>query len=140
MVSGNWRPSERSTRASPRKAAIGEASRVADITTRRRSGRFVRTRRRSSASARSLEMTFVELIEHDGGDPVQGGVGQEAPRQHAFGKEAQPGLGAGDLFEADLVANGTADALSQFGGDEAGRQTRRQTPRLQYEHVPIRDL
>ena len=74
----------------PGNAATGAASSVADMASRRRSGRRPRCRRRSRASARSpsrwrswnSSSTTVPT-------PGERRVAQQAPREHAFGEEAQ---------------------------------------------------
>ena len=39
----------------------------------------------------------------------EGGVGEQAAGEDAFGDEAEAGARAADIFEADLVADGVAD-------------------------------
>ena len=72
----------------------------------------------------AVEVALVELVQHDGVDAAQGGVGEQATREDAFGDEAEARARAGDLVEADLVADGVADLLAEFGGDAARGEAR----------------
>ncbi len=67
----------------------------------------------------AFEMALVELIEDDGVDALERGIGDEAAGEDAFGHEAQAGVGAGALFEADLVPDGFADDFAKLRGDPA---------------------
>jgi hypothetical protein len=75
-------------------------------------------------------MALVKLVEYHGGDARERGIGEQAAGEHTFGEETQPGMRAGDLFEADLVADGGADGFAAFGGYEARGQARGQAAGL----------
>lgn len=70
----------------------------------------------------TFEVTFVKFIEDDGGGAIEARIAEEAAGEDAFGEKAQPRGGAGDIFEADLVAYSGADGFAAFGGYEAGGQ------------------
>jgi hypothetical protein len=79
----------------------------------------------------AIEMAFVELIEDDGVDALERGVGEEAAGEDAFGDEAEAGAGADPFFEADLVADGFAGLLGPFKGDAPGGETSGDAARLE---------
>ena len=86
VSTGKARPSAVRIGASPISAATGAASRVADITRSRRSGRSAA--RTSSASARprsACSAALVELVEDQAADAGQVRVGLDHPGQDAFG-------------------------------------------------------
>lgn len=67
-----------------------------------------------------FEVTLVKFVEDDGGDVAEGGVLGDAAGEHTFGEETEAGAGAGDFFEADLVADGLAELFAEFERDAAG--------------------
>ena len=76
-----------------------------------------------------FEVALVEFVENNGGDAAEGWVGDEAAGENAFGEETQARFRTGDLFEANLVADGFAGLFAHFeshaarghaGGDAAG--------------------
>ena len=67
-----------------------------------------------------FEVTLVELVEDDGADAVEVGVGEKAPCQNTFGQETEAGSWAGDLFKSNLVADGFAEFFAKLLGDAAG--------------------
>jgi hypothetical protein len=67
-----------------------------------------------------IEVALMKFVEDDDVDAAQVRVGHEAAGEDAFGEEAEAGAGSGDVFEADLIADGFAEALAQFGGDASG--------------------
>jgi hypothetical protein len=83
----------------------------------------------------SFEMALVELIEDDGGGALEARVAKEAAGEDTFGEKAQARGGAGDIFEADLVAHGGSDGLAAFGGDEAGGEAGGQAAGFEDEHL-----
>ena len=107
------RPSERSARRRRGSAATGAASSVADMTTSFRSGRRgalepAQEREREVA----VEVALVELVEDDRADRRERGVGEEPPGEEPLGDEADPRPRAGDLLEADLVADASRPTRS----------------------------
>ncbi len=83
----------------------------------------------------AFEVALVEFVEYDATDLVQARVAEEAAREDAFGEEAQAGLRAGHIFEADLIADGGADGLVALGGDEAGGEAGGEAARLEDEDL-----
>ena len=73
-----------------------------------------------------IEMPLMKLVQDHRADAGQRGIGQQPPRQHAFGQEPQARARTADVFEAHLIADGFADALAEFAGDAPGRHARRQ--------------
>ena len=71
---------------------------------------------------------LVKLVEHDGRDAPQLGIGEQAPHEQPLGHEPQPGPGAAGLVEADAVADDLADPLPALGGHPSSGQARRQPP------------
>ena len=69
----------------PRNAATGPASRVADITTRSRSGATSSPNLAQQGQGQvGLQVALVELVEDDGADRLEEGVGQELAGQDAL--------------------------------------------------------
>jgi len=82
-------------------------------------------------------MALVKLVEDERRHAAQLGVANHLPQQQALGDEADAGAGAGDIFEADLVANLAAQAGPPLPGDPRRQQPRRQPPRLQDDHLAL---
>ena len=66
-------------------------------------------------------MPLVELVNHDGGHALQVRVGNQAPREYAFGHESQPRAWAARLFKPDVVSDCLANFLVEFPRDSARR-------------------
>ena len=66
-----------------------------------------------------FEVAFVEFVEDHDADAFEFGIGHHAAGENAFGEEAEARFRAGDLFEADLVADSFADAFGEFGSHAA---------------------
>jgi hypothetical protein len=82
-------------------------------------------------------MALVEFVEHDGADASEVWVTGEAAVEDAFGHVAQPGLGAGEVFKAHLVADAFADALATFAGDATCGEARCEASWFEYDDVAI---
>ena len=85
----------------------------------------------------AVQVALVELVEQDGADAGEGGLGEEAAQQQPLGDEADAGARRGDVLEADLVADRLAGPLAQLLGHPPGRQPGRQAPRLQHHHLAL---
>lgn len=59
-----------------------------------------------------IEVAFVKFVEDDDAGVAEEGVGEKAAVEDAFGDESDAGAGAGDVFEADLVADGVAELFA----------------------------
>ena len=89
-------------------------SAVADIASRRRSGRSMRCRSRHKASAEvGFERAFMDFVQDHGRDAVQPGIGLQAAEQQALGDDLDAGFGGSSAVEAGAVADGAADWLTQ---------------------------
>lgn len=71
----------------------------------------------------AFQVALVEFVEDDGSHVSKSGIGKQAAGEDAFGEEAQAGGGPGNLFEANLVADGGANGFPVLGGNEAGGET-----------------
>ena len=85
----------------------------------------------------ALEVPLVEFVEHHAADALQIGIREQAAREHAFGKESQARVRAGDLFEAHLVADRVTQRLAPLRRHVSRRQTGRHTARLEHQHLAI---
>ncbi len=85
----------------------------------------------------AVEMPFVEFVEDQGRDPGQQRIVEHLPEQDAFRDEFDAGGGAGDPFEADLVADLASERASHFLGDPAGEQSRGEPAWLQHDHLAV---
>ena len=85
----------------------------------------------------AVKVAFVKLVEDERGNAAQLRVLKHLPQQHAFGNETDARVGAGDVLEANLVADFAAKLGLAFPGDTRGQQTRRQPARLQDHDLPV---
>ena len=67
-----------------------------------------------------FEAALVHLVQQDGGDALERGIGDEAADQQAVGHHLDPGGGADRAVDAGAVADGLADGLVQQGGHAGG--------------------
>ena len=135
---GKLRPGTSRTGQSPRNRATGSASRVADITTRIRSGRTSRRTSREQGDRQvAVDAPLVELVEHDGADAFQEGVGQELTVEDALGLDPQAGRRGDPPLEADLVADLAAQAPALLLGDPGGDGPGRDPAGLEHDHARI---
>jgi hypothetical protein len=88
----------------------------------------------------AFEVALVELVEDDGAGAIESGVGEEAAGEDALGEKAEAGARAGDVFEADLIADGLAEAVAALGGDEAGGEPGGEPAGLEDEDVAIGEV
>ena len=79
----------------------------------------------------AVEVALVELVEDERRDAAQLRVLDHLPQQDAFGDEADAGVGAGDVLEANLVADLAAELGLAFPGDARRQQPRGQPARLE---------
>src|SRR6185437_13390846 len=79
-------------------------------------------------------MALVKFIEDDGACVAKGGIGDEATGEDSLGQEAEASARSTDIFEADLVADGFADAFAHFVRDAASSQAGRDATGFEDEH------
>ncbi len=128
-------PSLRSTCA-PRCSASGAVASVALMATTRRSGLSRPPQALDEGQCDvSLQVALVELVQHDGSDPVELRRRQELAPEHPLGDEPDARACARRVLEAHLVAHGAADALPQFVGDATRRHARREPARLEHHDL-----
>ena len=80
-------------------------------------------------------MALVKFIEHDNAGAAESGVGEQTPRQHAFGEEPQPRPRAAHVFKPHLIADSFTNTLAQFARHASGRHAGRQPPRFEHQDV-----
>jgi hypothetical protein len=83
----------------------------------------------------ALQMALMEFVEHHAAHAREVRIAQHAPREHAFGEEAQARARSRHLLEAHLVAHRLAHALAALVRHVAGGQARGQAARLQHQHL-----
>ena len=134
IESSNRRPSERTTGQSPRYCATGAASRVADITTMRRSGR---------ASAAAVSTMPARDRFPDGAHETHPArrrprpsewVGKQAPGQYALGDKPQPRARANCFLKPDLIADSLAGLFAHLPRDSTRRQSCRNPAWFEHNH------
>jgi len=59
----------------------------------------------------ALQMPLVKLVQDYCTDAAQFRIGQQTPRENAFGQKTQTCARPADVFEPDLVADGVAHTL-----------------------------
>ena len=99
MATGNMRPALSTTSASIRPDSRAPSA-VADIgeqpQLRPQLALQVEAKRQGQVG---FEGAFVDLVEDDGGDPVEAGVGLQTADQQALGDDLDAGLGGDRLFQ-----------------------------------------
>ena len=102
---------------------LGAASSVADITTAEM-GRHVSRSRRSKAREVDVEMPLVEFVQHDGVNPGQIRLGQQAAHRDAFRRVNHPGRRGGALFEPYRISDrGPNRFTTLFRDADRGQRT-----------------
>ena len=86
----------------------------------------------------AVEVAFVELVEDEGGDTGEGGVGEHLAQEDALGDVLDAGAAAGDVVQTDAVADLVADAgVVAFAGDAGGEHPGREAARLEDDGATI---
>ena len=67
----------------------------------------------------AVEVTFVELVEDDGIDPLEDGIGEQPAGENALRDEPQSCVGTDVLLETDLVAHCFANLFAEFLRDSS---------------------
>ena len=106
---------------------------VADMTMSRSSGR--RAARTSAVSEREVgvERSFVKLVEDDGGDPLQPGVGLQASREDTLGDHLDARRGGDFGIETNAVSDRLTDGFAEDGGHAVRRRARGESAGFQKE-------
>ena len=81
----------------------------------------------------AVQVALVKLVEDDGTDVFQKGIGQQLPGQNAFGQESQRRLPRQPSFEANLETDFLAECPPLFLGDSRGAGPGRDAPRLEHD-------
>ncbi len=81
----------------------------------------------------AVAMSFVKLIEDDGGNPLERRVSDELTEQNAFGLEFDFGGGTDAILEAHLVADLAPQLHVEFLRDAGGEHPRGETARLEHD-------
>lgn len=84
----------------------------------------------------AVEMSFVKLVEHDGGNPLERRVSDELAEQNAFGLEFDFGGGADAIFKAHLIANLTPQLHIEFLRDTGSEHSSGEPARLEHDALP----
>ena len=77
----------------------------------------------------------MELVEDDGGDPLEKRIVVQATKEHAFGADEQSRAGRGTTLEADAVADLFAELRAALFRDACGGGAGRDPPRLQQDDL-----
>ncbi len=85
-------------------------------------------------------MPLVEFVENDSADALEIGIGEKLSREDSLGEEAETRLGACDFFEADLISDGLAEALSEFRSYAAGGHARGDATRFEDQHLSFNGI
>ena len=88
----------------------------------------------------AVEVAFMKFVEQDGGDFGEIGVADQLPQQNAFGFVFDPRRVAGNVLEADLIADLVAERDAAFVGDTGRQQAGGQAARLQDHHFAARNM
>ena len=84
-----------------------------------------------------VERALVELVEQDGGDAVEGRVGEHKAREHAFGHHLDAGCPRDLGAEPDTVADGRADRLAQRRRHARGGGAGGEPARLEHDDLSV---
>jgi len=79
----------------------------------------------------------VKLVEDEGRDAAQLRLVDHLAQEQAFGNEADARVGAGGVFEPNLVADLAAERSLSFPGNTRGQESRREPARLQDYDLPV---
>ena len=85
----------------------------------------------------AVEMAFVELVEEDRRDAGQHGVGEHLAQEDALGDVFDARAGAGNVVEADAVADLRAERRVAFARHAGGEHAGRQAAGLEGDNLPI---
>ena len=84
----------------------------------------------------AVKVALVELVEDQGRNAAQLRVLDHLAQQQALGDEADARVGAGDVLEANLVADFAAELGFAFPGDAGRQESRGEPARLEDHHLP----
>ena len=136
-ATGQARPSLMITGAAPRRAAIRAVSIVADITSRRRSGRNADADVEGESQREvGVEVALVELVEDHEADPGERRVLLQAAGEDPFRHDLDAGVGPTAPFVPGAIADGAADLLAEQVRHTPGGSPGRQSPRFQHDDAP----
>ena len=83
----------------------------------------------------AIEVTLVELVDHDAADAAQLGMGEQPAGQHALGHELDPGRRRDLAIEPHLVADLAPEVAATLARHAGRRESRRESPRLQHDEL-----
>ena len=98
-------------------------------------GRFLDAERAGEGDV-AVEVAFVEFVEEDRADAAQRRVAEHLAQEDALGDVLDAGACAGDVVQADAVADLRAERDATLPRDAGGEHPRGQTARLEDDDAP----
>src|ERR1700730_6008394 len=87
----------------------------------------------------AVQVALMKFVEYDGGHALQIGIGKKSPREYALDNKSQPRARANRFFEPDLISDGLADLLAEFGCDSTRGKPGRNPTRFEHHDFTADD-